>query len=141
MTPSSGQIALATIAEIIKLSRTMHHLDLRSRVDSLSKNYKSVLSFLRQLTTWHCPHLLLRAVLRLHAAGHAAIDRPPARRAHSSKPAAACRVRPANGTDRKTDRHTDGRTPYRHIDSALYTMRAVPNNTRLSDMLNVIFFT
>jgi len=24
---------------------------------------KSVLSFLRQLTTWHCPHLLLRAVL------------------------------------------------------------------------------
>jgi len=25
---------------------------------------KSVFSFLRQLTTWHCPHMLLRAVLR-----------------------------------------------------------------------------
>jgi len=39
---------------------------------------KSVFSFLRTLTKWHCPPLLL-------SADHAAIDRAPA---HSSKPAA-----------------------------------------------------
>ena len=46
----------------------------------LQRNNKYVFSFLRQLTTWNCPHLLLRAVCRAAAplllhAGRAAIDR------------------------------------------------------------------
>ena len=32
----------------------------------------------------------------------------------------------ANGTDERTDRQTDGRTPYRYIDPAPHTMREVP---------------
>jgi len=30
----------------------------------INTNNKSLVSLLRQLTAWHCPHLLLRAVLR-----------------------------------------------------------------------------
>ena len=33
-----------------------------SYIDYAGSANKSVFSFLRQLTTWHCPHLLLRAV-------------------------------------------------------------------------------
>jgi len=49
------------------------------------------------------------APLLLSGAGRAAIDRrlSPARRAHSSKPAARSGVRRANGTH--TERETDGR--------------------------------
>jgi len=45
----------------------------------------NIVSFSRQLTTWHCSQLLLRAVL-LGASRCRSIS--PARRAHSSKPAA-----------------------------------------------------
>ena len=50
---------------------------------------KSVFSFLRQLTTWHCPHLILRAVLRRSCCWAPGSNRSisPVRRAHSSKPA------------------------------------------------------
>ena len=62
----------------------------------------------RQLTTWHCPHLLLRAVLRFGAATaerRRVIDRYLLL---GSKPAAAeCGGRMGQ---------TDGRTPYRYID-------------------------
>jgi len=43
--------------------------------------------FIRQLTTWHCPHLLLSAVLLSAPGGRRDRSISPARRAHSSKPA------------------------------------------------------
>ena len=59
---------------------------------------KSVFSFLRTLTKWHCPPLLL-------SADYAAIDRAPA---HSSKPAAVGLLLWAQCPcwDRQTDRQT-----------------------------------
>jgi len=49
-----------------------------------------VFSYLRTLTTWHCPQFVRRTPLLL-AASRAAIDRylDPACRAHSSKPGTA----------------------------------------------------
>jgi len=81
---------------------------------------KSVFSFLRQLTTWHCPHLLLCAVLQPDCCWPPA-RRPcsnrsisPGRRAHSSKPAAAaCDGRLNWGTERQTDGRTDARQLHR----------------------------
>ena len=64
-------------------------------------------SFPRQLTTWHCSHLLLNAVLL--CGSNRSI--PPARGAHSSKPAARCC---------RWERQTGGRTQYRYIDPAAY---------------------
>jgi len=63
-----------------------------------------VFSFLRQLTTWHCPHVLVRAALLL-TAGRAAIDRYLV----AAEPASAklTKRRAAAG---RTDRHTDGRS-------------------------------
>ena len=46
----------------------------------------SVCSFLRQLTTWHCPHLLLHSLLRRPCSNRSIYS---GRRAHSSKPAAS----------------------------------------------------
>ena len=64
--------------------------------------------FLRQLTTWHCPHLLLCAMLRVCCCS----------RAHSSKPAAAACGRRMWRKDRRTSN--------RCIDPAPRTMQAVP---------------
>jgi len=77
--------------------------------------YKSVFSFLRQLTTWHCSQLLL-------SAGRAAIDRyllP----VHGPQQQTRLKMRSMDGTDRRTD----GRTPYRYIDPAAYFARSVNN--------------
>ena len=67
-------------------------------------------SYLRTLTTWHCPHS--------PAARRCCSNRSPLRQAHSSKP--------ASGTNGQIDGETDGRTPYRFTDPAPHTMRAVP---------------
>jgi len=67
-------------------------------------------SYLRTLTTWHCPHS--------PAARHCCSNRSPLRQAHGSKPASA--------TNGQIDGETDGRTPYRFTDPAPHTMRAVP---------------
>ena len=83
----------------------------------VSRTPKSVFSFLRQLTTCHCPHMLLRAVLRRRC--YWPPPRRPwsnrsvssGRRAHGSKPAAAA----------VWERRTDRRTP-----DTQHTMRAVP---------------
>jgi len=73
--------------------------------------YKSVFSFLRQLTTWHCSQLLL-------SAGRAAIDRyiPPAGPTAANPPQDAAAV---DGWDRQTNRRTDT-VPYMP-----YAMRAM----------------
>jgi len=65
---------------------------------------KSVFSFLRQLTTWHCPHLLLHVVLQRCCCCAPGSNRSisPVCQAHSSKPAATAWVG-------EWDRQTDGR--------------------------------
>ena len=91
----------------------------------IAENYtnKSVSSFLRRLSTWHCPHLLPSAVLRRRCCWPPAVQQSidiPARRAHSSKPAAAeCGGRIMG----QTDRRTDGR-PLHSPCCAHYSMRA-----------------
>ena len=61
---------------------------------------KSVFSYLRTLTTWHCPH----SPAARRCFSNRSIS--PARRAHSSKPAAArvCFYW-SNNINRQTDRH------------------------------------
>jgi len=57
--------------------------------------------------TWHCPHLLLGAVLRTRAAAAAAVQQSfyiSYQRAHSSKPAARCGSGRTGQTDRRADR-------------------------------------
>jgi len=81
---------------------------------------KSVFSFLRQLTTWHCLQLLLRA-------GHAAIDRyllpvvPKAANPPHGRAAAEWYE-----TNRRTRGQTDGRMDARqfHIDSVAHASSA-----------------
>jgi len=78
-------------------------------------------SLLRQLLTWHCPHLLLRAVLRLRAAAAPAVQQAidisylPGPQQQTRR----TMLQRANGTDRQTDR----RTAYRFIDAARYSVR------------------
>jgi len=66
-----------------------------------------VFSFLRALTTWHCPHLLLRAVLRSRAAATPAVQQsidisyPPGPQQQTRRTL----LQRANGTDRQTDGH------------------------------------
>ena len=62
------------------------------------------------LSTRHCPHFLLNAVLRRHCCRVPCQSICPARGTLSSKPAAHCN----NGTD--------GRTSDRYIDPDLHTM-------------------
>ena len=76
-----------------------------------------------QMSAWHCPHLLLSAVLRRRCCWAQGSNRSisPVRRALSSKPAAAaCGGRRVGQTDRRT---TD-----RCTDPARRTMRAVSIN-------------
>ena len=81
----------------------------------LTKPNKSVFSFPRQLSTSHCPHLLLSAVLRSIIFS--------ARRAFSSKPTtAACEW---------WNRRAERRTPGRYTNPALHTMRASAKNLAL----------
>jgi len=62
---------------------------------------KSVFSLLCMLTTWHCPHSPTAAAERQPCSSR---SMSPARRAHSSKPAAAGLPLWAHaGTDRRTD--------------------------------------
>ena len=108
-----------------------NHYQICCRVACLQnvKCNKSVESFLRQLKTWHCSHLLLHAMLLC-------TRRPPlgvgrcywtifsAHWAHSSKPTAvAC-------SSQQTDRQTDGRTLYCYTDPAAYYVSSVSKNHR-----------
>jgi len=86
---------------------------------------------LRTLKTWHCPHLLLCAVLlRRRPCSNRSIS--PTRRAHSSKHAARCCSGRMGQTDRRTDRRTHGRTPYRFMDPAPHTMQPVQTKAKKS---------
>jgi len=93
-----------------------------------NKNNKSVFSNIGTLKAWHCPHFLLRAMLRHRSYRKQSIS--PTRRAHSSKPAARwCRGRMGQ-TDGQND-GSDWRTPYLFLDSAPHTMRSL----RKTDMV------
>jgi len=66
-----------------------------------------VFSFLRQLKTWHCPHLLLWAVLRRAVAAPAVqqsidISCPLGPQQQTRRTL----LQRTNGTDRRTDEHT-----------------------------------
>ena len=79
-----------------------------------------------RLSTWHCPHLLLRTVLRRRccwAPAPVADDRHAllARRSAANPPHAAAAV------ERWTDRLTDGRTPDRYIYSAPHAVNVCNN--------------
>jgi len=79
--------------------------------------------FVRQLTTWHCPHSAATCCCCCSAAvpdHRSDSNQPisPAHQAHSSKPAAAV----CGGWTGQTDRQT----PSSYIDPARYTMLAVP---------------
>jgi len=74
--------------------------------DTETARCKSAFSFLRQLQTWHCPHLLLGVVLRPRAAA------APATQQQTRQTL----LQGANGTDRQTN----GRTLYRYVDPILY---------------------
>jgi len=79
-----------------------------------------------RISTWHCPHLLLDAVLRRRccwAPAPAALDRYvlPTVRSAANPPHSTAAVK-------RWDRQTDGQTPYRYIDPAPHTMREVPIN-------------
>jgi len=88
---------------------------------------KSVFSYLRTLTTWHCPHS--------HGARCCCSSRSlsPARRAHNSRPAVAGLLLWAHA-------ETDGRTPYRFRDAASRTVRTAPTK-RLTARESVARFT
>jgi len=74
------------------------------KLSSFTAN-KSALILVRWLSTWHCPHLLLNAVLM--GTRHCR-SISPARLAHSSKPATRCYSRWMGQTDRQTScRYTD----------------------------------
>jgi len=86
--------------------------------------FKSAFSFLRQLTTWHCPQ---SAAAERRPCSNQSIS--PVIRAHSNKPAiAACcgRMGQTGQTDKRKNRWTDGWTPDSYIDPAPHTMRVVP---------------
>ena len=102
---------------------------MHTRQEVLLSHYKQV--FLRQLTTWHCPHSAPHAAAEarlLLGTGRAAIDRHllpagPTAANPQQRRAAAEWDRRTNG-----DRQTDGRTPDRYTDPASYTIRVVPIN-------------
>ena len=91
--------------------------------------FKTSLFSLRQLTTWHCPQLLLRAVLwLLISCGQQSIS--PARWAHSSKPTEA----ECGGRMRQTDGQrtvTQWAVPMKYSETAqkqlVYITRTVIN--------------
>jgi len=119
---SRGNVQVLWLQNTARLTvRLWQYSKLQSFFVSLNK---SVFSFLRTLKTWHCPHLLLRAVLRPRAAAAPAvqqsidISQPPGPQQQTRRTL----MQRANGTDRRTD----GRTPYRYTDPALHTVRAGP---------------
>jgi len=76
----------------------------------------SAFSFLRQLQTRHCPYLLLRAVLRPRAAAAPAAQQLIDMSCLSGAQQQTRRtiLQRANGTDRRTIRHTDTVPLHRH---------------------------
>jgi len=112
----------------------MHIIHIMMAIFVLGRKKKSVFSFLRQLITWHCPHLLLNAVL-LRRPAAAAVDRYllPAGPTAANPPYAAAAVdRWDRQTDTRTetDRQTDVR---RTVTQTLpHTMRAVSIMDQLS---------
>jgi len=93
----------------------MHCSALKPSFPSQSLLNKSVFSFLRALTTWHCPHLLLHAVLRPRAAATPAVQQ-------------SIDISNPPGPQQQTRR-----TPYRFIDPVPHTVHAgSANNSKIA---------
>jgi len=89
-------------------------------------SYKSVSSFLRQLSTCHCSYLLLSAVQPLRAAGPLLLGaRRPPLSFDISCPHGAQQQTRRTPRLRSNDGKKDGRTLDRFIDPASHTMRQV----------------
>ena len=86
-------------------------------------------AYLRTLKTWHCPHLLLSAVLlpRRRAAIAIDISNPPGRQQQTRRTL----LQRTNGTDIRTDRQTDrtDTVPFYRPRSAYYAGSA--NNVQV----------
>ena len=102
--------------------------------------------FLRQLTTWHCPHLLLRAILLLCAvprrrccrgtAVQQSIDRPISCLLGPQQHTRRMPLLPStNGTDKRTD-GTDTRPLHRPCSA--HCAGSVNNNEIVSKTVNVV---
>jgi len=125
-----GQVGLVVVSPLFCLVSALCRVFLclkwaRWRWRWRGRSQKSVFSFLRQLTTWHYPHLLLRAVLRRgccrrRPAGRAVIDRYLLA---AGPTAANSQQRVCGGQMGQTNGRTDGRTPDSCIDPAPHTMR------------------
>ena len=84
------------------------------------------------LATMYADNMALPAVVRRCRSNRSIY---PACRAHSSKHAVTGFLTWAHaGTDTRTDRQTDGRTPYHFIDPAVHTMQAVPPSQGCCDI-------
>ena len=103
----------------IKKSATTYSFQIWKRANCLFSE-ESAFSLIPQLSAWHCPHLLLSAVLRRRCcwAPEPAIDRYllSAGRSAANPPHAAAAVDRWAG--RRTDRWTDGQTPDPFINPA-----------------------
>ena len=96
---------------------------------------KPVFGFLRQLTAWHCPHLLLRAVLRrgwLLSAGRQSVD-------ISCSPGPQQQTR-SSGVRRTTDRRTDT-VPWHRPCCAYYHHRRQFNSTNAARTIKYMINT
>ena len=99
-----------------------------------SNRNKSTFSFLHQLPTWHCPHLLLHACCSMAVAEHrAAIDRYLLPAGHW-----AANLQQWHVVSERWDRRTHRRMPDRYIEPP-YTMRAVAM-TQIFKILNIVCY-
>jgi len=125
--PSPGHLSPPKVTAVTDISSYLTPT-LRLNPNTNSVLNKSLFSFLRQLSTRHCSHLLpsVAAAVRRAAAPRPAAWLPlsidVSRRHGAQQQTRHIGVRRVNdGTDRQTDRQT----PDRFIDPAAHTMRAV----------------
>jgi len=108
---------------MFKIARLFVYLNLLRKNHQF--NSKSVFSLLRQLTTWHCSHLLLNAVL-LCAVLPRGRDRSISPARQQTRSSSGVRRPGRDGqTDGQTVARMDGQTPDSCIDPAPH-MRAIP---------------
>ena len=115
--PSTNRSGRRATSLILRTTSSRRHavnhesiyLSVRPRMSPcVIKPYTSVFSFLRRLSTWRCPHLLLHDVVSEALRPPAAVDRyllPAGRSAENPQTCAS-----VDRWDRQTNKRTDGRT-------------------------------
>jgi len=87
-----------------------------TKLSNRNNGNKSMFTYPHMQKTWHCPHLMLCAVL-LQRRPCSSQSISPTHWVHSSKPTARCCS--------KWNRQTDRRTPYHFTDLARHAMRTI----------------